>query len=74
LGPDEGRIELVRAGLLEVSEMQEMGDIVAVIYGFVAGVAAVLSACPGDDGVFLGGVVGAHGGIGVGGRLSRIRP
>jgi len=60
LGPDEGGIELVRAGLLQIGEMQEMGDAVAGKHYFVAGVAAVLSACPGDDGGFLGGVVGAH--------------
>jgi len=53
--------------------MQDMGDIVAVIHGFVAGVAAVLSARPGDDGVFLGGVVGVHGGVCGSSRLSRIR-
>jgi hypothetical protein len=53
LGPDEGGVELVRAGLLLVGEMQEMGDPVAVVHGFVAGEAAVLAARPGDDRVFL---------------------
>jgi hypothetical protein len=53
LSPDKGRVELVRAGLLLVGEMQEMGDVVAVVHGFIAGEAAVLAACPGDDGVFL---------------------
>ncbi len=53
LSPDEGRVELVRAGLLLVGEMPEMGDPVAVVHGFVAGEAAVLAVRPGDDGVFL---------------------
>jgi hypothetical protein len=53
LSPDEGRVQFMRAGLLLVGEMQEMGDVVAVVHGFVAGVVAVLAACPGDDGVFL---------------------
>jgi hypothetical protein len=43
----------MRAGLLLIGEMQEMGDIEAVVHGFVAGEAAVLAAGPGDDGVFL---------------------
>jgi hypothetical protein len=60
LSPDEGGVELMRAGLLLVGEMQEMGDVVAVIHGFVAGEAAVLAACPGDDGAFWCGVVGVH--------------
>ena len=51
----------MRAGLLLVGEMQEMGDPVAVVHGFVAGEAAILSARPGDDGVFPGEVVGVHG-------------
>ena len=46
LSPDEGGIEFVGASLLLVGEMQEMGDIVAVVHSFVAGVAAVLSARP----------------------------
>ena len=53
LGADEGGVDFVRAGLLLVGEMQEMGDVVAVVHGFVAGEAAVLAARPGDDGVFL---------------------
>ena len=53
LSSDEGGVELVRAGLLLVGEMQEMGDSVAVVHGFVAGEAAVLASCPGDDGVFI---------------------
>jgi len=43
----------VRAGLLLVGEMQDMSDILAVKHYFVAGVAAVLSARPGDDGIFF---------------------
>lgn len=58
---DEGRIEFMRADLLLVGEMQERGDIAAVVHSFVARVAAVLSARPGDDGVFQGVVVGVHG-------------
>jgi hypothetical protein len=50
----------MQAGLLPVDEMQEMGDLVAVVHGFVSGEAAVLVACPGDDDVFLGEVVGVH--------------
>ncbi|MFZ2471185.1 MAG: hypothetical protein WAW52_04500 [Methanothrix sp.] len=60
LGQDEGGVEFVLAGLLLVGEMQEVGDSVAVVHGFVAGEAAVLSARPGDDGVFRGLVVGLH--------------
>jgi len=52
LSPDEGGVELMRAGLLLVGEMQEMGDSVAVVHDFVAEEAAVLAAFPGDDGVF----------------------
>ena len=51
--PDEGGVEFMRAGLLQVGEMQEMGDIVAVFQGFAAGEAVVLAARPGDDGVFI---------------------
>ena len=65
---DEGGVELMGAGLLEVGEMQEIGDIVAVVHSFVAGVAAILSTRPGDDGVFMGEVVGVHGGEVGGGR------
>lgn len=60
LSPDEGGVELMRADLLLVGEMQEMGDSVAVVHGFVAGVAAVLAARPGDYGVILGEVVGVY--------------
>jgi hypothetical protein len=60
LTSDEGGIEFVRAGLLLVGEMQDMGDILAVKHYFVAGVAAVLAARPGDDGIFFFGVVGVH--------------
>lgn len=37
LSTDEGRGEIVRAGLLPVGEMLEMDDSVVVIHGFVAG-------------------------------------
>lgn len=53
LSPDEGGIEIVRAGLLLVGKMQETGDIAAVFHGFVALFAAVLSARPGDDDISL---------------------
>ncbi len=53
-------VELVGTGLLLVSEMQEMGDIVAAVYGFVALQVAVLAARPGDYGVFRGVVIGVH--------------
>jgi hypothetical protein len=51
----------MRAGLLLVDEIQEMGDVVAVVHGFVAGVAAILAARPGDDGVFHIGPIQHHG-------------
>ena len=44
--PDESWVEFMRAGLLEVGEMQEIYDIVAFVHSFVAGATAILSARP----------------------------
>lgn len=37
LSPVEGGVEFMRAGLLQILEVQEMGDPVDVVHSFVAG-------------------------------------